>query len=166
MLDVNQWWKIGEGMSHGNAQCDCGTVKYEITGQPLVRGFCHCTICQAVNDASYADIMLYRGKDVKLPDNTLLAFNAEKFPPILQRGKCKACHKLSIEYFNVFPGVQLIVVPTGVIQDTAVIPDPSLHIFYHSRVADIDDPLPKYSGYLKSQMAFGKQLLSALVANK
>lgn len=38
------------------------------------------------------------------------------------------------------------------------------HVFYDTRVEDIDDELPKYSGYLKSQLMFAKHLVFGLIA--
>ena len=37
---------------------------------------------------------------------------------------------------------------------------PSIHIFYHRRVEDIEDNLPKYSGFILSQT-----MVSILVLN-
>jgi len=39
-------------------------------------------------------------------------------------------------------------------------PAPSLHIFYRSRVADVDDALPKLNGYWPSQTATTQLILS------
>ncbi len=49
------------------------------------------------------------------------------------------------------------------IEDKAFVPEPSIHIFYDTRVADIQDELPKYKGYLKSQLAIGHCLMASLL---
>ncbi|MDC0661396.1 GFA family protein [Marinobacter sp. SS21] len=145
-----------------NAQCPCASTQFSLQGKALMRGFCHCTICQAFNQSGYADITVFRAKDVTKPDPALVDFKSYRSPPVLQRGKCSHCHKPAIEYFHLFPMPELVIVPTANILDSALIPEPSLHIFYNRRVEDIQDNLPKYSGYLRSQLAFGQQLVMAL----
>lgn len=146
-----------------NAHCPCGSVSYEVVGKPLVRVFCHCTICQRLNNAPYADITLFRASDVILPQEKDLEYHAEMFPPILQRGKCLTCNGIAVETINLFPVPKMIVVPSGNLDDQSMVPNASLHIFYDTRVKDIDDDLPKYSGYLKSQLAFSRKLLGAML---
>lgn len=145
-----------------NTHCSCGNVNYAISGVPLLRVFCHCTICQALNQAPYADITLFRAKDVIMPKKDCLKYKAQKFPPILQRGKCTSCNKIAIEYLQLFPIPKTIIVPSQNIVDKTLVPEPALHIFYDTRVNDIKDDLPKYSGYLKSQLAFGRKLVGSL----
>ncbi|REL29292.1 GFA family protein [Thalassotalea euphylliae] len=142
--------------------CQCGEVSYQVTGKPLLRAICHCTICQAANKAAYSDILLFRVHDVTQPAEGTVDYRSVKFPPILQRGYCHACQQLSIEYLQLFPIPKTIFVPTRRIADQSIVPAPSLHIFYDKRVADIDDALPKYQGYLASQLAFAKHLIPAL----
>lgn len=143
-----------------NAHCACGSVSYEIVGKPLIRAFCHCTICQKLNSAPYADIVVFKEKDVLMPGNEHLAYKAQRFPPLLQRGQCTSCQNIAIEYVNLGPFPKLIAVPSKNIDDQSLIPEPSLHIFYDTRVKDIDDNLPKHSGYLSSQFAFSKALIT------
>jgi hypothetical protein len=59
------------------------------------------------------------------------------------------------------PGFTII--PSANFREQAFLPEPSLHIFYHRRVADIGDELPKYSGYWMSQLALGGRLVTSLV---
>ncbi len=149
-------------MNKVNVHCPCGEVSYEIKGRPLFRAFCHCTICQRVNCAPYADITLFSSRDVVMPKSAGLHYKAQKFPPILQRGSCVSCNHIAIEYLRIFPMLKTIIVPSQNIDDKSLVPEASLHIFYDSRVNDVGDDLPKYCGYIKSQLAFGQKLVSAL----
>ncbi|NGY05206.1 GFA family protein [Solimonas terrae] len=150
-------------MTQQNCQCTCGHAKFEALGRPLFRGYCHCTICQAFNQAPYADISVFRGNDVVMPEAGTVQYKTLRPPPAVQRGVCAACGKPAIEYLKMFPMPKLIIVPTANIRDAALIPAPSLHIFYNRRLADIDDGLPKFSGYWKSQLGFGRHLLASLL---
>ena len=146
-----------------NCQCSCGTVRFNVHGRPIVRFICHCTICQAFNQAPYADVTLYRAEDVAMPDPVLMEYKTYRSPPAVQRGKCIACRRPAVEFIHIFPMPKLIIVPGANIHDPALVPEPSLHIFYDRRVADIDDPLPKFNGYWKSQLALGHRVVASLL---
>ncbi|MGJ8668878.1 MAG: GFA family protein [Oceanococcus sp.] len=149
-------------MSTQNGQCSCGATQFTVRGPALMRGYCHCTICQEFNQADFADITLFRAADVDMPAAEQLVTRCYKQPPMALRSKCKDCDKAAIEELRI-PGLpKMVIVPTGNLADTVAIPDPALHIFYHSRVADKDDGLPKYSGFLRSQLAFAWRLIAAL----
>lgn len=145
-----------------NVQCSCGEVKYTVIGKPLFRAFCHCTICQKFNQAAYSDITLFRAKDVIMPRADSVEFSAYKKPPAAQRGTCVACGKPAIETLQL-PMLELVLIPSGNIQVESLVPEPQLHIFCDTAVAAIDDNIPKYSGFLKSQLAFSYQLIKSLV---
>jgi hypothetical protein len=146
-----------------NCQCFCGKVRFNVRGRPIFRGFCHCTICQAFNQAPYADVTLFRSKDVDMPDRELLEYKTYRPPPALQRGKCLACGLPAVEFMCIFPLPTLIIVPSANILDPALVPEPSLHIFYSRRLADVGDNLPKFNGYWRSQLAFGQKLMASLL---
>lgn len=148
--------------TQANGHCPCGQVKFTVQGPPLGRGYCHCTICQAFTQGPYADISVFRARDVQLPDPDLVQYDTYRPPPAVQRGKCRACGGAVVEVMQIFPLPRLVIVPTGNLPEGCR-PEPSMHVFYHSRVADLDDDLPKYNGYWPSQLAFGRMLFSALV---
>ena len=144
-----------------NGRCSCGKARFNVRGRPLLRGFCHCTICQAFNQAPYADVTVFRAKDVDMPASESLDYKTYRPPPAVQRGKCVACGHPVIEFMHMFPMPKLTIVPSANILDPALVPKPALHIFYNSRLADIDDDLPKFNGYLISQFAFGRRLFAS-----
>lgn len=146
-----------------NAGCTCGHVTFNLLGQSVFRAFCHCTICQKFNNAAYADVSVFRLKDVVKPPAEAVEFSAHTFPPILQRGKCKKCGSAAIEYLQIPAAPKLILVPTRNIIDQSMISKPAMHIFYDRKIADVEDDLPKHSGYLKSQLAFTSKLIASLL---
>lgn len=146
----------------GQGGCACGTVGLTTTAAPLLRGICHCTICQSFNQAPFADITVYRARDVQVTGLDGVEFETYRPPPAVQRGKCGACRKPAIEYLKL-PGLpKLAIVPSANLAVVADLPEPALHIFYHRRVADATDELPRFSGYLRSQLAFSLRLAGAL----
>ena len=45
-------------MQHA-CQCPCGTNQFSALGEPIVRFFCHCTICGEI-EAPFADVTLFK----------------------------------------------------------------------------------------------------------
>lgn len=149
--------------SSQNCHCQCGKTTFNVSGTPVMRFFCHCTLCQEFNQSPYADITIFRARDVVPPQENSIELMAYRFPPVLQRGICVSCGKPAIEYLKIFPMPEFVLVPTANIEDREIVPEPSLHIFYDTRAADIQDELPKYSGYMMSQLAMGKRLMASLL---
>lgn len=146
-----------------NCHCPCGETRFNVSGRPLLRAFCHCTICQAFYQAPFSDITFFRVKDVVGPEEQSVAFNKIWIPPFIRRGKCVKCGKPAINYLEMFPMPRLAIVASANIYDKSFVPAPALHIFYDTRVADIADGLPKYSGYLKSEFAIGHRVMASLL---
>ncbi len=139
--------------------CKCGETNFSVSEPPLFRLICHCSICQRFNDAAYADVAVFRARDVEQPPKDSVSYERLRPPPNVQRGRCRSCGGPAIELFHAPLMPKLTMVPVGNIAAPEILPDPAVHIFYESRVCDVDDPLPKYSGYWRSQLQFGRLLL-------
>ena len=143
--------------------CPCDETRFTILGEPLFRGFCHCTICQEFNQAPFADITLFRGKDVDLHAESMVKFNTSRKPPNARRGKCRSCELPAIEYIDLPAMNPIVIIPTANLRETMALPDPWAHIFYHRSLQDADDNLPKYSGYWNSQLRFQGHLTASMM---
>lgn len=138
------------------ASCSCQANRFEITGEPICRFVCHCEVCQRFTQGPYSDVTVLLSRDVELTDIEHTDFKRYKLPPNIRRGTCTQCHRPSIE-FGILD--QLVFVPVANYADPGVLPAPSMHIFYHRRVADVGDDLPKHEGFLKSQWAVSQLIL-------
>ena len=145
-------------------QCACGASNFTVTGPPVMRLFCHCTICQEFNNAPFADISVYTAGKVNLPDDNPVAFNTYKKPPAVQRGKCSKCGEPAIEFFHMPLVPDMVLIPSENIAKTVDLPEPKFHMFYHRRVADANDSLPKYSGPMSSHLGSAKIFIASLMA--
>ena len=143
-------------------QCPCGAVRYPVRGDPLFRILCHCSICRRFNDAPYADVLVYRAAAVEQPEPGSVSFDTYRPPPNVQRGRCVRCRQAAIELFAAPLLPRLVMVPARVFPTPETLPAPIGHMFYEGRVADVDDGLPKHTGYVGSQLAFGRQLLRTM----
>jgi hypothetical protein len=142
--------------------CACGHVRYATNGTPLFRAYCHCLICQEYNQADRADIIVMRSTDVMVHAADRIAFRSHAAPPLLQRGRCRRCGGVAIEKMRIPLMPRLTILPAQTLDDSGGFPGSSFHMFYHRRVADADDALPRHSTYLSSQLAFSSGLLRAL----
>jgi len=123
-----------------------------------MRFICHCTVCQRFNDAPSADMVVLLTDDVAPPPDGTVHFAAYRPPPAVQRGKCASCDKPAIEFMRLPLFPKLAFVPAANFSDISWLPEPCMRTFYDKRVADADDALPRYEGYLKSQLAFARAL--------
>jgi hypothetical protein len=139
-------------------RCACGAVALQLGAAPLFAMLCHCTICQRFNDSDYADFLVYRRRDVTGITDAPIEYSRLRPPPNVDRGKCARCGTPVLERFRV-PGLgDWAMIPRAVHGDAARSHPPGGHLFYHRRVRDIDDELPKYTGYWRSEFAFLRQL--------
>lgn len=143
-------------------QCPCGATQFTVTGAPLLRALCHCTICQAFNQSAYADIGVFLNGQVDLPDDQPVDFKKYRKPPAIERGTCSACGKAAIEYLRLPVLPDIVFVPSTNFPDPSVLPEPSLHMFYDKRVVDMRDDLPRYKGYMPSHAGVMRHLVKAL----
>lgn len=142
--------------------CECGINKFSVKGKPLLRAICHCQFCQDFNKSEYGDFLIYRKEQVIFIDQSKSTYKSYKKPPIVKRGSCKQCGKPVLEYLQapLFP--KLVFIPAENHSQQEPLLQPSLHMFYHRRIRDAEDQIPKYSGYLLSEMNFMGRLISKL----
>lgn len=131
---------------HGACQCEANT--FSITDQPIARFICHCNICQKYSGKAFSDVSVFLRKDVTSMNVSQTKFKRFKLPPNIRRGICKKCNKPSLELGMLG---QLVFIPTPNLKDISALKEPSMHLFYHRRVKDVDDNLPKYKGFVLSQ---------------
>lgn len=142
-------------------RCSCGTTAFNIIGPPLFRLRCHCTVCQRFNQSAYGDVVVYDAASVQCPESGTVSFDRYRPPPNISRGKCAKCGDPAIEIVDMPLAPKLVIVPAAMHGPERELPPPEVQIFYDKRVADVEDGVPRYSGYLPSQYAFLKHLLKA-----
>ncbi len=148
----------------GICQCPCGAVKMRLTQRPKTRFFCHCAICQAVYGKDYADISVVWAWNVAVEDISQIEFKRYRYIPVsVKRGICKSCRNPVLGYMMLLPFLNIAFIPGFMFQEQSHVPQSRGHIFYHSRKRDVEDGLPKHSGYLRSEWAATRYILSGLL---
>lgn len=139
--------------------CSCGDARLDLATRPRTRFLCHCTICQSVYRDAYADATIVRRGTIRRYEN--VEFKRHRAPPSLSRGTCVSCGEPVVGML-----AMLAFVPARIFPQEECLPEPAMHIFYHSRQADAQDELPKHSGYFASEWAVTKLALGSLLAPK
>lgn len=139
--------------------CSCYSNTYTINHRPIARFICHCIICQEYTGQACNDVTVLLKSDLSELEINKTRFRRWKLPPNISRGLCKRCNKPSIE---LAVGGNLILIPTDNYPNAAALPEPTMHLFYNRRVEDMNDNLPKYSGYVKSQTMVVKALAQGM----
>ena len=142
--------------------CPCGETLFSVTGSPAIRFKCHCTICQAVYKKPYADVVAVKVSQVIKPLSPKIGFKKYRVPPALQRGTCPSCDNPVVAFLPVAPFFGLAFAPAVNFPEELKLPTVSMHTFYHRRVADIEDDLPKIQGYWSSQLAVTSRFFGAM----
>ncbi len=143
-----------------SAACGCGQSKFNVDGVPIGRFKCHCTICQSLYKKPFVDVVMLWSGAIKLPEYQPFTFRKYRSPPALRRSTCNACGSSVVGLLSLAPFVGLAFVQCSNFSDQSVLPPPSVHIFYHSRVMNVEDNLPKVSGYWASEWAVSKLLVT------
>jgi hypothetical protein len=60
---------------HGG--CECGAVRYVVTGEPIVVYACHCTICQSQSGSAFGMAVRICSGDFDLTSGSLKSFSRE-----------------------------------------------------------------------------------------
>lgn len=147
------------------ASCDCGAVRFQVNARPFARFICHCTLCQAYTGHPSSDVTVLRARDVDMANEKQVVYRKHRLPPNIVRGSCISCGKPVIE-FGLGGPAKLAFVPAGNYANTSTLSPASLHMFYHRRVRDAQDSLPKHSGYFPSQLAVVRLLIRGLMAKE
>jgi hypothetical protein len=142
--------------------CLCGAARFTVHGSPIGRFFCHCTICQKAYGKPFADVTHFRAVSVTVPDNQPIAFRRHRLPPAIRRGTCAKCRNPLVSLLGFPRAMAFAFVPSQNFPRAAELPAAGAHIFYDRRVADIEDDIPKVSGYWASEGYVTGSLLGGL----
>ena len=124
---------------------DCGNIELNVSGKPMARGICHCLSCQALYNAAFhagavwpaSGLAITHGqaaiKEYKLPDKELRRYWC---------GKCGAIVFNKNRFGHVvIPQARLRKANGGILSPEFT---PQVHLFYASRIVNVDDDLPKF----------------------
>lgn len=121
--------------------CQCGAVRYRVTGDPMFAAYCHCSKCRRAHAAPAVAWMMYPEGQVGFLKGQLATFASSEEG---RRHFCPACGTQISFTASFLPG--LIDIAVGSLDDPAAMP-PMLHIWDSARMpwAKFDDGLPRHA---------------------
>ena len=134
------------------ASCYCGAVQYEVCSDPVDAKICHCLACQKLHGAPMQWAAIFHKRDVRITKGVdhLAFYNSER--NVQQRMlpckvSCALCGTLIADegrnMWLAFPSLFNF----ADLPDVPATFKPTCHIFYGTRVMDIHDGLPKWTGH-------------------
>ena len=133
------------------ASCHCGSIRYEVSADPVDAKICHCMTCQKLHGAPMQWAAIFHKNHVRMTRGIehLRFYSSglgrhERVPPC--KVSCALCGTLIADegrrMWLAFPSLFGFRAEGSVPEPFS----PTCHIFYSQRVVDIDDGLPKWSG--------------------
>jgi len=129
-------------MSHGTpytASCFCGAVHFEVAGEPVAMGYCHCESCRQWSAAPVNAFTLWKPEAVEVTHGKAHVGVYEKTP----KSQRKWCTKCGGHLFTVHPLWGVVDVYAATIPQLRF--EPGLHVNYQESVLPIRDGKPKFS---------------------
>lgn len=120
--------------------CLCGNVRYEISGEPLLSGICHCSMCRRAGGAPAVAWATFAEKQVEYSGAPPKLYQSS---PKAKRGFCANCGTQIFFDATFLPG--LVDITVGSMDEPELLP-PTLHLWYSSHLswAEFADDLPHH----------------------
>lgn len=120
--------------------CQCGDIRFTISGEPVTAAICHCTMCRRAHAAPAVAWAMFHESAVKFLKRQPKQFKSSEEA---QRGFCSACGTQISFTANFLPN--LIDISIGSLDDPEAI-TPSFHYWYskHLSWAEFADSLPRH----------------------
>jgi len=120
-----------------NGSCFCGEVKFQVTGEPVAMGYCHCESCRHWSAGPVNAFTLWKPSALKVTHGAESIGTYNKTPQSFRKW-CKTCGG---HIFTEHPTMGLTDVYAAVIPDLDY--KASVHVHYQETVLHIRDGAPK-----------------------
>ena len=120
--------------------CQCGAIRYAITGEPIMAAVCHCSTCRRANGAPAVAWAMFDQGQVQFTAAEPKKFAASSE---VERGFCAECGTPISFEAEYLPG--LIDITIGSFDDPEAA-NPTMHYWHSKHIswAEFADALPRY----------------------
>lgn len=120
--------------------CQCGAIRYQISGEPIMAAICHCSMCRRANAAPTVAWAMYDRSQVTFIKGSPTIYKSSSEA---QRGFCQVCGTQVSFTADYIPG--LIDITIGSLDRPEMV-TPTLHYWDSQRLpwVRISDELPKF----------------------
>lgn len=125
--------------------CQCGSITLSLTGEPKVRGFCHCGDCRDLLGSPYHSVTAWEPDQVTVGGDPAALTEFQHPTKRMKRMFCARCgdtlfNTNSLDWRIVSQLLVRRCYDGGLPRPL----QPQMHFFYRERIVDIDDDLPKH----------------------
>ncbi len=113
-------------MSHEGG-CYCGAVRYQVEGDTLFKGQCHCRECQYISGGNPNIVMGFAEPTFKYTKGQAKPFQRPDLDNPVTREFCADCGTHLLSKSPMMPGAVLVKV--GTLDDPSIFPGPDMVIF-------------------------------------
>jgi hypothetical protein len=138
-------------MTHSSS-CFCGEVKFEVTGDPVAMGYCHCTSCRHWSAGPVNAFTLWNPAALKVTQGAESIGTYNKTPASLR----KWCKKCGGHLFTDHPGFGLVDIYAALLPKLKF--EPGVHVNYAETVLRIHDGKPKLQDFPREMGGSGVSL--------
>ena len=132
--------------------CACGAVQVEISGEPAVQAYCHCSSCRGWLGAPVHAASLWPAANVRVVKGAE-KLGTYKKTEASHRQFCTVC---GAPVLVAHPALGMTDVPAGSISGLDY--RPALHVHYGEKVLAVRDGLPKFKDFPKDFGGSGETL--------
>lgn len=120
--------------------CQCGAIRYSISGDPVMAAICHCTMCRRAHAAPAVAWAIYQEGQVRFNKAQPASYSSSTEG---RRGFCASCGTQISFTASFLPG--LIDITIGSLDNPESV-KPTLHYWHSKRLtwAEFADTLPRY----------------------
>ncbi|RJG05548.1 GFA family protein [Noviherbaspirillum cavernae] len=120
--------------------CQCGEVRYEISGEPIFAAICHCSMCRRANAAPAVAWAMFHESQLRFSKGEVKTYASSSEA---QRGFCERCGT-QISFTATFLP-ELIDVTIGSLDDPESV-QPTLHYWHSNHLSwvEFSDNLPRH----------------------
>ena len=122
-----------------NGSCFCGAVQFQVSGDPVAQGFCHCDDCRHWSGSPLTAYALWPS------DAVTVTAGSEHVTAYSKTGQAErqSCGKCGGTVMTVIAGAGLSDVYPHLLTGFSF--QPEAHVHYGLRVVDMADGLPKFN---------------------
>jgi hypothetical protein len=142
---------MGTEKNHSGT-CFCGTVKFEVSGEPVAMGYCHCSSCRHWSAGPVNAFSLWKPDALKVTEGAAHIGTYNK-TPISFRKWCKSCGG---HLFTDHPTMGLVDIYAAMLPQLNF--EPGVHVNYQETVLHIHDGKPKFKDMPKEMGGSGINL--------
>ncbi len=123
--------------------CLCGAVRYEVSGEPMVAGHCHCRDCQKASGAGHISAAFYPEGSFKIEGDLATYSSPADSGGTVTRSFCPTCGSRLFGQSTGMEGARAIMV--GTLDDPSAF-EPNFIVFARSRNGwdHMDGTLPAF----------------------